>query len=436
MKKIRIEDIEEDVYYEKLDNGLEVFLYSKDDVYGNYVTFTTKYGSIYNEFVPIGKDKITTFPKGIAHFLEHKVFAVKEGPDPMEFFSRSGAVCNAYTTFRNTTYLFYTTKELKENINYLLNYVQDIYLTDEAVEQEKNIITEEIHMYEDRPASMLTERIRYNTLSNNPYRDSIIGTTKEINKITKEDLETCYHTFYHPSNMFLVVTGSFDVEEVMKVIRDNQSNKSFPSMDKIEVKALKEEDKVYKDKEIVSSSTEIPKASYTIKLPVSNIKLTRRKLHLYLYIIFTVLFDETSVFDERLKKEGIINNTTYVDLLNCNTHILISLISETKNYEAFLEEVKKTLENITIDKKDFDRKKKVLISNELFAFEDIETINDIIVDNIIYDGVIEEDPIKVIESLNMKELEDLIDKINTDNTSVVILKKDGKDGKKCKEDKK
>ena len=36
----------------------------------------------------------------------------------------------------------------------------------------------------------------------------------------------------------------------------------------------------------------------------------------------------------------------------------------------------------------------------------------------------------------MKELEDLIDKINTDNTSVVILKKDSKDGKKCKEDKK
>ena len=278
-------------------------------------------------------------------------------------------------------------------------------------------------MYEDNPASMLTERIRYNTLSNNPYRDSIIGTTKEINKITKEDLETCYHTFYHPSNMFLVVTGSFDVEEVMKVIRDNQNSKSFPDIDKIEVKAIKEEDKVYKDKEIVSSSTVIPKVSYTIKLPVSNIKLTRRKLHLYLYIIFTVLFDETSIFDERLKKEGIINNTTYVDLLNCNTHILISLISETKNYEAFLEEVKKTLENITIDKKDFDRKKKVLISNELFSFENIEVINDMIVDNIIFNNTIENNMIDLLKSLNIEELNEVISNLNLENKAIVILKK-------------
>ena len=82
MKKIRIKGVEEDIFYEKLDNGLEVYLYAKDTVHSNYVTFTTKYGSVYNEFVPINSDKMTTFPKGIAHFLEHKVFAQKEDPQP------------------------------------------------------------------------------------------------------------------------------------------------------------------------------------------------------------------------------------------------------------------------------------------------------------------------------------------------------------------
>lgn len=86
MEKIRIKNLEEDVYYEKLDNGLEVYLYTKDDIYTNYVTFTTKYGSVYNDFVPIGESKIRSFPKGIAHFLEHKVFTEKEDPQPMEFF--------------------------------------------------------------------------------------------------------------------------------------------------------------------------------------------------------------------------------------------------------------------------------------------------------------------------------------------------------------
>lgn len=61
----------------------------------------------------------------------------------------------------------------------------------------------------------------------NPYKDSIIGTTKDIRSITKEDLETCYHTFYHPSNMFIVITGNFDSEEIMNVIKENQSKKNF-----------------------------------------------------------------------------------------------------------------------------------------------------------------------------------------------------------------
>lgn len=423
MKKIKLKDIDEFVYYEKLDNGLEVYLYSKDTVHSSYVTFTTKYGSVYNEFIPIGEDKMKTFPKGIAHFLEHKVFVQKEDPQPMEFFAESGSNCNAYTTFRNTTYLFYATKSLKENINYLLDYVQNIYLTDQSVESEKGIISEEIHMYEDRPNDILNEKIRLNTLHNNPYRDSIIGTVSDIEKITKEDLETCYHTFYHPSNMFIVVTGNFNPEEIMKVITDNQSKKQFKSMDKIKIKQFKEEDNVVKEKEVIKVSTNIPKVAYTLKIPLKDINISRRKLHLYMYILFTTLFDETSIFDEELKKDGIINNTTYVSLLNCNTHLLISLINETTKYEEFLDKVKERLENLEVQESDFNRKKKVLVSNEIFAFESVEMVNDIIIDNIIYDNKLEDNPIEVIENLNIDELRELIKKLNIKNTSTVIVKK-------------
>lgn len=423
MKKIRIKGVEEDIFYEKLDNGLEVYLYTKDTVHSNYVTFTTKYGSVYNEFVPINSDKMTTFPKGIAHFLEHKVFAQKEDPQPMEFFARSGAVCNAYTTFKNTTYLFYATESLKENIEYLLNFVQNIYLTDESVENEKDIISEEIHMYDDRPMSILEEKVRRNTLKNNPYKDSIIGTTNDIRSITKEDLETCYHTFYHPSNMFMVITGNFDPEEIMNVIKENQSKKEFSKEGSIKIKEFTEEDKVVKEKEIVKVETNIPKIAYTIKLPIKDIKLTRRKLHLYLYILFTILFDETSEFDETLKKDGIINNTTYVNLINCDTHILISLMNETNKYDEYIDKIKDKLNNIKISENDFNRKKKVLISNEVFAYENAEAVGDIIIDNIIYNKHLEDNPIEIIDSLNMEEFLELIKKIDINNTSLVILKK-------------
>lgn len=423
MEKIKIKKLEEDVYYEKMPNGLEVFLYTKDDVYTNYVTFTTKYGSVYNDFIPLGEDKIKSFPKGIAHFLEHKVFTEKEDPQPMEFFAKSGSICNAFTTFRNTTYLFYATKDLKENINYLLNYVQNIYLTDESVEKEKGIISEEIHMYEDRPAEVLFEKVRLNTLNSNPYRNSIIGTVKDIESITKDDLETCYYTFYHPSNMFMVVTGSFDPEEVMNLIRENQNNKAFKAMNKIVVKDFKEDDKVVKEKEIITMNTNIPKIAYTIKIPLKNIKLTRRQLHLYMHILFTTLFDETSTFDEELKKEGIINNTTYISLLNTDTHLLITLVNETNKYNEFLDKLKDKLDNIEINEKDFNRKKKVLISNEIFAYENVENINDIIMDSIIYNNELEEDPIGLISNLSIKELLDLIKKIDMSNCTTVVVKK-------------
>ena len=282
MKKIKIKGIEESIYYEKLPNGLEVFLYAKDDIYSNYVTFTTKYGSIYNEFIPIDSEKMIKVPKGIAHFLEHKVFAQKEDPQPMEFFAQSGSVCNAYTTFNNTTYLFYATEKLEENINYLLDYVQELYLTDESVEAEKGIISEEIHMYDDRPSEVLLEKIRFNTLLDNPYRDSIIATVSDIESITKSDLETCYNTFYHPANMFLVVTGNFDPEKIMQIIRENQEKKKFCDQKEIVVKEIKEPDNVFKEKEEITIETNVPKIAYTIKIPLKNIKLSRRKLHLYI----------------------------------------------------------------------------------------------------------------------------------------------------------
>ena len=104
MLKIKLNGIEEEIVYEKLSNGLDVYLYSKEGITNNYVTFTTKFGSIYNEFTPIDEKKMTKVPNGVAHFLEHKVFVQEKDPQPEEFFARSGALCNAYTTFKNTTY--------------------------------------------------------------------------------------------------------------------------------------------------------------------------------------------------------------------------------------------------------------------------------------------------------------------------------------------
>ena len=80
--------------------------------------------------------------------------------------------------------------------------------------------------------------------------------------------------------------------------------------------------------------------------------------------------------------------------------------------------------NINIREDEFERKKKVLISNEIFSYENIDMVNEMIIDNVIFDNKIESDIISMIESLNIDELRDIIKKINFDNKSIVVLKKD------------
>ena len=422
MKTIKLNGVDEVIYYKKLDNGLDVYLYNKEDANNNYVTFTTKFGSIYNEFTPIGKSKMIKVPNGIAHFLEHKVFAQEEGPQPDEFFAESGALSNAYTTFKNTTYLFSGPSKLKENICFLLDYVQQPYFTDDNVDSEKGIITQEIHMCDDNPQDVMYEHIRKNAFYNNPFKNSIIGTVEDINSITKETLFTCYNTFYHPENMFLVVTGNFDPNEIINSIEENQKQKQFKKLDKINIKEYKEKDTVVKEKEIIDSNTEISKVSYNIKISLKNLNISKRKYNIYLFIIFSLLFDESSIFDEEAKKEKIITNTLYLNILNCDTHALISLINETNCYDQLLDKIKETLKNINIKEEDLERKKKVLISNEIFSFENLEVINEMIIDNVIFENKIEENMIDILHSLNKEELDEVISTLDLSNNEVVILK--------------
>ena len=423
MKKITIKHVNEDIYFETLNNGLKVYLYVNKNMHNNYVTFTTKYGSINNEFTLDKYEKFYKVPNGIAHFLEHKVFVQEHDPQPEDYFARSGGLSNAYTTFKNTTYLFSSCKNVVENVCFLLDFVQNIYLTDENVESEKGIITQEINMCNDRPGDLLYDTIRKNTIKNNPFKESIIGTIDEVNSITKEMLLKCYNTFYHPGNMFLVVTGNFDKEEMMNKIKENQNSKEFKPFIKPKLKKYREPDDVVKEMEIVQCNTNIPKMAYNIKINVNKFNMNARKLSIYMFIIFNLLFGDTSDFDEEMKSRGIITNTLYYNLLNIDSHFIVTLNNSGDKYDDLIKEIDKKLKNISFKETELERKKKVLISNEIFSYENIEMVNDMIIDNIIFDNKVDTNIIDTINSLNIDELNDIVSKIDFDKKSIVILKK-------------
>ena len=218
--------IHETVYSQKLDNGLQIFILPKKGFNQNYAIFSTNYGSIDNSFIVPGEEKISTVPDGIAHFLEHKMFE-EEHYNIFEKFAALGANVNAYTTYTTTSYLFDTVDNFEECLELLLDFVQNLYLTDETVEKEKAIIEQEILMYDDDPDWVGYLNLMKALFQVHPVRVDIAGTVESIHRIRKEDLFKCYQTFYHPNNMVLFVQGDLDPEKVYEQVIANQVKKNF-----------------------------------------------------------------------------------------------------------------------------------------------------------------------------------------------------------------
>ncbi|MDE1548955.1 EF-P 5-aminopentanol modification-associated protein YfmH [Jeotgalibaca caeni] len=227
MHKVDYPQLDEVVYYETLDNGLQVVLIPKNDFAKTYGIMTTNFGSIDNHFVPMHENEAIIVPDGVAHFLEHKLFEGEER-DAFEDFAELGSSANAFTSFTRTSYLFSATSKVAENVQTLLDFVQSPHFTAEGTEKEKGIIAQEINMYEDQPDWRQFYGLLKNLYPTHPLSIDIAGTVASIQEITPEILQTCYDTFYHPSNMNVVVIGNFNPDEMIEVIKENQNKKEFP----------------------------------------------------------------------------------------------------------------------------------------------------------------------------------------------------------------
>ena len=200
--KIKLNELDMELYKEKLDNGLDVYLVPMLNKKNYYINYATRYGSEISEFIPAGKKEYVKVPDGVAHFLEHKMFEQEDGVDPFTFFSESGSDSNAATSYDSTQYICLGNKNFLENLKYLIHFVNSPYYTNENVEKEKGIIAEELNMYSDIPEYKLENKLRENIYKVNPRRVDIGGTVESINNITKEDLYLCYNNFYSPKICF------------------------------------------------------------------------------------------------------------------------------------------------------------------------------------------------------------------------------------------
>lgn len=419
MKKLEFYNLEQDLYNFTLKNGLDVYLIPYKNLKNYYAVLGCKYGSSDISFLVDGKKYDT--PYGTAHFLEHKMFEMEDGMDPFKFFSESGVNTNASTTFNNTRYYIWGINDIEKNLNYLLDFVYKPYFTDSNVQKEKGIIKEEILMYEDDPEWALDDEMRKNLFYNLPCREKIAGTCETVDSITKEDLYNAYNTFYKPNNMFLIIGGNINPKELEKLILNHEILNSIKEKHKIERIEYQEPNDVCSEFKKIYRNVKIPKIRYSIKINKDELKdFLDIEKNMYLGVIISNLFGGTSDFKEKVTMNGLTTGF-YVEKNEYDKFLTLDITCESDKADMFIDEIKKTLNNIKISNKDLERIKKVWIASEIRMIDSVEmTVDNVYSDIITYNHVYL-DRIKYIKELNIKKLNKFIKELDLSNQSLVMV---------------
>jgi len=422
MKEIELKGLKQKLYFEKLNNGLDVVLIPFLNKKNYYVNYTVKYGSVNLEFSPADTKKMVTTPKGIAHFLEHKLFEQENGENPDAFFALSGTTTNAGTSYSKTSYYIYGINELKNNLNYLISFVNQPFFTDKNVEDEKGIIIEEMKMYDDNPDWILTEGIQKATFKKHPIRYDIGGYEDTIRAITKEDLYTCYNSFYQPNNMILVVGGNFDSSEIIELIKNNDVLRNIKNRGKVKLKEIDEPLKVNnKYSEIKIDNLVIPKVALNVKLSLKNIK-DRYLYNLYVALLLKILFGSTSSFREEMLKNNYFTEFIAGNMI-VDDYLIIEFYSDSSNPKELVDKVLEHLKSGIITEEEFERYKKVVVASLVMESDNIENVVDNVINEWVLWGKIIENKVDIIKGMKYKELIKVQTEFDVDNHAVVILEK-------------
>jgi predicted Zn-dependent peptidase len=174
-------------------------------------------------FVRTGARDETPEVSGVTHFLEHMVFKGtprRTALDVNRDFDRIGAHYNAFTSEENT--VFYAAI-LPEYIPQAVDILSDILrpsLRVDDFDMEKNVIIEEIGMYEDQPMWSAYDNAKRIYFADHPLGNSILGTPDSIRALTRDQMHAYFERRYVAPNITVVAAGNFDWQRFVPVIEE------------------------------------------------------------------------------------------------------------------------------------------------------------------------------------------------------------------------
>ncbi len=160
---------------------------------------------------------------GISHFLEHMFFkgtTTRNAREIAESFDSIGGQVNAFTS---KEYTCYYAKVLDNHANHALEVLADMFFNSEfdseELEKEKNVVYEEIKMYEDAPDDIVHDLLSQAVYEQHPLGFPILGTEETLSTFTSDTLRQYVHDMYTPEKVVISIAGNVDEAFIKEVER-------------------------------------------------------------------------------------------------------------------------------------------------------------------------------------------------------------------------
>ncbi len=354
--------------------GLPVYVFPKK-MSTTYAMLAVKFGSVDNSADDAGAHP---FHDGVAHFLEHKLFANEDGSDSFERFAAFGADANAYTAHTRTVYLFSCTERFEESLAELLTFTTHPWFTEGSVKKEQRIIAEEIRMCRDDPYDRCYRNMLAGLYREHPVRVDICGSERSVAAITPQELYEAYGTYYVPENMALVVCGDVEPDTVIRVadacLARERTARAVPR------RVVCERGEVCARETTVRGQVAKPIFAIGIKdkgVPADADACTRRSA--VMEILSELLFGDTGELYNRLFDEGLISPEFSFGYSLSRDFGFLRLSGESEEPSRVLEEIRAYLDKMAsegLSREEFERCRRIQFAEYIKSFDSTEEIAD------------------------------------------------------------
>lgn len=194
-----------------LPNGLQIIAELNSSVHSIAAGF----------FVRTGARDETAAISGISHFLEHMAFKGDDrfsADDVNRIFDEVGAQYNASTGEEVTTFYAAVLPEYLDTTLDLLAVLMQPSLRQEDFDMEKQVILEEIGMYDDHPSFTTYDNTMATHFQGHPLGQSILGTNESITALSSEQMRAYHAERYRAGGMTLAIAGNADFDEILRLV--------------------------------------------------------------------------------------------------------------------------------------------------------------------------------------------------------------------------